>query len=144
MSDFNKPSIVYWIIGVLALAWNGMGVNSYLQTAFKSEAVWSELSTEQVTFMDNLPAWLTALFALAVFGGLLGSIGLLLRKKWAAPLFVISFLCATVQQLYLLFGTEMQDVFGERNPLVMPILIIVFGAFLVWYSKNAKSKGILS
>ena len=79
MSDSNKPSIVYWIIGVLALAWNGMGVNSYLQTAFKSEAVWSELSTEQVAFMDNLPAWLTALFALAVFGGVLGSIGLLTK-----------------------------------------------------------------
>ncbi len=144
MSESNKPSILYWIIAIVALLWNGMGVKSYLETAYKAESVWSELSTEQVTFMEGLPAWMTALFAIAVFGGLLGSIGLLLRKKWAAPLFVISFLTATVQQLYLLFGTDMMDVFDENNPYVMPILIIVFGAFLVWYSKDAKSKGILS
>lgn len=143
MTTSNKPSTIYWIIAIIALLWNGFGVKSYLDTAFKTESIWSELSAEQVAFMDSIPAWMTALFAIAVFSGLIGSICLLARKKWAVPLLVLSFITATVQQLYWLFGTEAQDVFGERYPYLMPTLVIVFGALFVWYARKANGQGYL-
>lgn len=143
MSESNKPGTVFWIIGVLALIWNGMGVNAYLQHAFKTEASMAHMNADQVALLESMPAWVTALFAIAVFAGIIGCIVLLLRKKLAAPLLFISFIAATVQQLYWLFGTNMAEVFSESRPYVMPILIIVVAAFLAWYSKNQKAKGIL-
>lgn len=144
MTNTNKPNILFWIIGVIALIWNGIGVFNYLMQAFKTEASTAELSAEQIAFMDGLPAWMTALFAIAVFAGVIGCIALLMRKKIAVMLFVVSFLSATLMQLYWLFGTNAIEVFNESMPYLMPILIIVISAFLVWYSKDQKKKGVLS
>ena len=144
MSNSNKPGIPFWIIGVIALLWNGMGVNSYLQIAFKTEASTIDMNAEQIALMNDTPAWMTALFAIAVFSGIIASILFLMRKKLAVTLFIISFVAATIQQLYWLFGTNATDVFADMQPYLMPILIIIFGAFWVWYSKDQKSKGVLT
>jgi len=144
MSETNKPGIIFWIIGIIALIWNGMGIYNYLQQAYKTEAVMAKFNADQLALLESLPAWMTALFAIAVFAGALGSIALLMRKKVAVMLFILSFIAATVQQLYWLFGTSAAEVFNESLPYLMPILIIIVALFLVRYSKNQKSKGILS
>jgi len=144
MTNTNKPNIAFWIIGVVALLWNGMGVLNYLVQTFMFEAVMAELNADQIVLMESSPTWMMALFAIAVFAGLIGSIVFLMRKKLAVSLFVVSFLAATIQQLYWIFGTNMAEVFSEEQPYFMPIMIIVFCAFLVWYSKNQKEKGVLS
>ncbi|TJY33349.1 hypothetical protein [Pontimicrobium aquaticum] len=144
MSNSNKPGIAFWVIGVIALLWNGMGVNSYLQMAFKTEASTAGMNAEQIALLNNAPTWATALFAIAVFSGIIAAILFLMRKKIAVTLFVVSFLAATIQQLYWLFGTNAPEVFADMQPYLMPTLIIVFGAFWVWFSKNQKAKGILA
>ncbi len=144
MTNTNKPNVLFWIIGVVALIWNGMGVNAYLQQAFKTETYSADLSADQIVLIDGLPAWMTALFAIAVFAGVIGAIALLMRKKIAALLLCISFATATIQQLYWLFGTDAADVFIDKNVYLMPILVIVVAAFLAWYSHDQKKKGILS
>ncbi|MBN4084751.1 hypothetical protein JYT89_00250 [Flavobacteriaceae bacterium AH-315-B10] len=144
MSNTNKPNILFWIIGIIALIWNGMGVVNYLMQAYKTEAIMAKFDADQLALLEGLPIWMTALFAIAVFAGAIGSISFLMRKKLAVSLFLVSFLAATVQQLYWLFGTNMTEVFSEEQPYLMPIMIIVFAAFLAWYSKNQKGKGVLS
>jgi len=144
MSETNKPGIVFWIIGIIALLWNGMGVYNYLLQAFKTEAYTAQLSADQMAFMEGLPAWMTALFAIAVFAGLLGCVRLLTRKKHAVILFLVSFISATINQLYWLFGTNAAEVFNESMPYLMPVLVIVIAAFLVWYSRDQRAKGVLS
>ena len=143
MSNTNKPNTIFWIIGVIALLWNLLGVANYLGQAYKVDAIMGGLTEEQAGLINNLPAWMTALFALAVFFGLFGSIALLMRKKIAVSLFAISFLTATIQQLYWLFGTNMIEIFAESQPYLMPIIVIVFCVFLVWYSKEQRKKGVI-
>ena len=143
MSNTNKPNAVFWIIGVIATLWNLMGVANYLGQAFKVDVIMSGMTEDQMGLINNLPAWMTALFALAVFSGLIGSIALLMRKKIAVSLFALSFLTATIQQLYWLYGTNAIEVFAESQPYLMPIIIIVFCAFLVWYAKVQRKKGVL-
>ncbi|MCB0462416.1 MAG: hypothetical protein R2816_07655 [Flavobacteriaceae bacterium] len=144
MSNTNKPGIAFWIIGIIALLWNGMGVYNYLIQAYQTEAYTSSITEDQMAFMESLPSWNTALFALAVFSGLIGTILMLMRKKSAVSLFILSFVTATIGQIYWLFGTNAVEVFSESMPYVMPIIIIVFCLFLVWYSRNQKAKGVLS
>lgn len=144
MSNSNKPGIAFWVIGIIALLWNGMGVNSYLQMAFKTEASTAGMNAEQIALLNDTPAWSTALFAIAVFSGIIAAILFLMRKKMAVTLFVVSFLTATIQQLYWLFGTNAREVFADMQPYLMPVLVIVLGAFWVWYAKNQKAKGVLA
>jgi len=144
MSNSNKPGIAFWIIGIIALLWNGMGVYNYLIQAYQTEAFTSSLNEAQLALMESMPSWNTALFAIAVFSGLIGTIFLLMKKKVSVSLFTLSFLTATVMQLYWLFGTDAVEVFSESMPYLMPVLVIVVCIFLVWYSKDQKAKGVLS
>tara|TARA_R110002049_G_scaffold28036_6_gene96772 strand:- start:3153 stop:3572 length:420 start_codon:yes stop_codon:yes gene_type:complete len=133
----TKTATSFWVISVLALLWNLMGVISYLFYAFVTEEMVADLPPEQkAEMLIEHPSWLTALYALAVFGGLLGSILLLMRKKIAYYFLVISAICATIQQVYVLLDVELEMY-------VMPILIILVCIFLIWYSKKCKQDGIL-
>lgn len=136
-SSNTKPPVWFWIISVVALLWNGLGVFAYLTHAFISDEMIATLPEEQqAEFLVEHPAWYTACFALAVFCGALGCLALLIRKKWAFMLFFISFVTATVQQIYIINTVE------EASP-VMPIMVIVVCAFLVWFSKKSTAKGWL-
>lgn len=134
----NKPPIWFWIIGVVALLWNGLGVMAYLTRAFATDEMIAALPEEQqVEFLTEYPAWYTAAFAIAVFAGALGCLVLLLRKKMAYMLLVISAIGAIVQHVYLFMNVEMSSI-------VMPIMVIAVCLFLIWFSKNAISKGWIS
>jgi hypothetical protein len=143
MNATNKPSIGFWIIAVIALIWNAMGVMTYLMEQYKVESYRADFNADQLALMDSAPAWSTALFAIAVFGGLLGSLFLLLRKKLATTLFLISLLCILINIGYGIFGTNQAEVFGTMNGLVMPLIVVVIGVYLYFYSKKAASRGIL-
>ncbi|ULC58228.1 hypothetical protein MBM09_09885 [Flaviramulus sp. BrNp1-15] len=132
----NKPPIWFWIISVIALLWNAMGVLQYLAQAYQTESWRSALTDEQFETISNFPAWLTGAFAVAVFAATIGSLGLLLRKKWAYYLFVLSLIAVIIQMGYILIQ-------GHADNIFMTISIIVFSIFLVWFSKKTISKGWL-
>ena len=144
MSDSNKkPEIAFWIIGIIALIWNLMGVAAYLMQAYMTEEDILALPIEQQALYADIPAWVTAAYALAVFGGALACILLLLRKKLATFVFIISFVSIVAQMSYNIFMTRAAEVYGPGG-LIMPLMVIIIGAFLVWYSKKKETQGILT
>ena len=138
-----KPTSSFWIIGIIALIWNLMGVFAYLQQAYMTVEDVTALPLDEQALYDNIPAWVTAAFALAVFGGALGCILLLLRKKLATFVFIISFISILAQMTYNLLMSKAIEVYGPGG-MIMPIMVAVIGAFLVWYSKKMQSNGILN
>ena len=91
MNAVIKPTPIYWLISIIALLWNYKGVTAYLGQAYMTDEALKMLQEENQLYFSNLPAWVTAAFAVAVFGGFLGSIGLIIRKKWAYFMYIISF-----------------------------------------------------
>jgi len=143
MSNSVKPPIWFWIVGVLGLLWNGMGVSEYLKSAGVIDWDKSNYTTEQLAYMDAYPAWVTALFAVAVFGGLLGCLALLMRKKWATQLFGLSLLAVLGQQIYQLFLSDGPALMG--NSLYMWAALIIGGAVALFLlSQRFGSKGYLN
>ncbi|WP_299113392.1 hypothetical protein [uncultured Winogradskyella sp.] len=138
-NSLNKPPIWFWIVSVLALVWNSLGVHGYVSQAYKTKAFTDAYTTEQIEVMTNLPTWYTALFAIAVFAGAIGCLLLLFRKKIAKLLLTLSFLAATIQMVYFLFIADLNGVDFSANK-IMAYIIIVFAAFLVWFAKNAITK----
>jgi uncharacterized membrane protein YfcA len=132
----KKPIITFWIISILAFLWNLMGVMEYLNTAYMTEDALALLPKNEQDFYTNTPAWVTAAFAIAVFTGALGCLALLLRKKLAVSLFLLSMIAVFVQFGFIFFIQNYMDFEGIK--IIMPILIIVVALFLVWYAKKAE------
>jgi len=144
MTTSNKPKAVFWIIAVIALIWNVMGVMRYLQQAYKSESFRAIFNEEQLALIDSTPVWVTGVFAVAVFSGVLGCILLLLRKKWATPVFLVSLLAVLIQMGNSFFMTNAVEVFGTFEAIIMPIIVIAIAIFLYWWSKRCAANGWIS
>lgn len=138
----GAPPRSFLIIAVIALFWNLLGVASYLMQVMMSPEALAEMPEAERALMDAMPAWVTGAFAIAVFGGLLACVGLLLKKAWCVPLFIVSLAAVIVQFGYWLFFMDTIEVYG-LEALFMPLLVTVIAIFLVWYSQDAKSKGWL-
>ncbi|AXT20003.1 hypothetical protein D7030_02455 [Flavobacteriaceae bacterium AU392] len=133
----NKPAIWFWVVAVISLIWNAMGVFQYLIFTYKTESYQAAYTAEELEIMNNLPSWYIAVFAIAVFAGVLGSLFLLLRKNVAKTMLLISAIAVVIQMGYLLLVIKI----GEP---IMPIVVVVFSIFLVWFSRMASNKDLIS
>lgn len=139
----NKPSAAFWIISVLALIWNLMGVMAYITTVTMTPEALQALPAEQQQLYTDVPKWATAAFAIAVWGSTLGAILLLLRKKFAKPVFAVALAGILVQMTHSLVISKSYEATGPGG-VAMSVMIIVVGGFLVWYSRYATEKGWLT
>jgi hypothetical protein len=96
----GRTPALLWIIGFLALLWNAYGCYIYLMTETANAAFLANSPPDQLAYMDSLPAWLTAFWALGVWGGLLGSILLLMRSRYSVWAFALSFIGCVVVMAY--------------------------------------------
>ena len=124
----------FWIVGAVGLIFNLMGCINFF----------SQMNAEMVTSMpeayraivESRPAWATGAFAIAVFGGALGALLLLLKKSAAVYVFIASLVGAVAAQISFLgmSGFTFEAMMGWLSQLVVT-------AFLIWYSKWAERKG---
>jgi uncharacterized membrane protein len=123
----------FWVIGALALVFNLLGCMNYI-SQMNADMV-ADMPEVYRAIVESRPAWATAAFAIAVFGGVLGAILLLLRKPVAVYVFIASLIGAAVAQLPLL------GMSGLPAPALIGGLVqVVFTLFLIWYAKRAKQK----
>jgi hypothetical protein len=139
----TKLPIWYWLVAIFFLLWNLMGVGSFLGQVFMTDEALKALSPAEQELYRAYPFWTYVLFAIAVTGGTLGSIGLLLRKKWAKTAFVVSLVAIIPQMTYNIFFTKTCEVYGS-GAVVMPVMIVIVGIFLVWHSSNMIKRNYLN
>ena len=129
----------FWVIGALALVWNVMGVmNFFVQM---NPGVLAAYRESERAMIESRPAWATIAFAIAVIGGALGCLLLLLRKSIAYHLFIASLIGVIVTMIHAL-GVGIDFTLNEMLGIILMPLVVA--AFLIWYSKRAKSKGWIS
>ena len=81
-----------------------------------------------------------AAYALAVWGGLLGSIALLLKKRWATPVFAVS-LAGVIVQDTALFGFTDAAKQGGAAVFILQGFVFVVCVALVQLSRKAVAAG---
>jgi hypothetical protein len=84
------------------------------------------------------PAWAVAAYAFAVWGGAVGSLGLVLRKRWAQLALLVS-VGGLVAQDAALFGLSPVPVppvaYGLQG------MVFVIALLLVWLARTANRRG---
>lgn len=132
----------FWIVAVLALLWNLLGVGMFLVQVTMSPETLAAMPPEQQRIYRATPAWLNIAFAVAVFGGTLGAIGLLWKKRWAVRMFALSLVGLLVQLVGAYLVTPAWEVSGPAG-LAMPVVLIAIAALLLGYSRKAAARGWL-
>ncbi len=138
-SDKTSPPVWFWVISVIALLWYLMDMSAFLMRVLMTDDVIKAMPDNQQHLYRNIPLWVNIVFAGEVFGGALGCVGLLLRKKWALPLFVVSILGVLSQTFYVYFLSDAISTMGTPA-LVMPLLAILIGIGMIVLAKSAISK----
>lgn len=141
----NDPTLhrSFWIIGWAALAWNLIGVATYLMSVTLSPEALAAMPEPERALYTEVPVWVTSAYAIAVFGGALASGGLLLRKAWAVPVFAVSLVAILVQMTHALLLSALLEVRGA-TAAILPLLIVVIAVYLVLFSRAARDKGWIS
>ena len=131
-----KPPTWFWISSAIALVWNLLGVGQYLSQAFLTDEAKSLMTADQLTLLEATPVWIIAAFAIAVWFGLIASIGLFMRKKWSKTLFLISLIAVIIQMGYSVFMTNAVEVYGNTS-IIMPTVVTIIAVLLYYFSGYA-------
>ena len=120
----------YLLVGTLGLLWNLIGVAMFVMQVTLSPDALAAMPEAQRAVYAATPMWLNVIFGLAVASGVLGSIGLLVRRAWATPLLLLSLLAVVVQMVAAYLVTPAWAASGAAG-LVLPVLLVVI-AFGLW------------
>jgi len=139
-----KTPVHLWIIGILTLLWNSMGAFDYLMTETRNAAYMKNFTQAQLDYFYGFPAWVIACWALAVWGGVLGSLLLLLRKKIAVPVLLVSLLSMIVTTIHNYLLTDGMKIMGGTGPLVFTAVIFLVALGLWLYARGMRQRGVLA
>lgn len=137
-----KLPVWFWIVAGVALVWNLMGVAAYIAQMTMSDDAISALPAAEQSLYANYPAWAAGAFAVAVFGGAIGCVLILLRKNIAVPVLSASLVGIVVQMFHSFVIANSMAVYGP-GAAIMPTMVVLIGAGLVWWSLKLKGKGWL-
>jgi hypothetical protein len=131
-----------WIVGGMALLWNAVGALDYAATQFRHEGYMSQFTAEQLAYFYGFPAWAVAAWAVAVWFAVFGSLALLLRRRVAYVLFLVSLAAMLTSTVHTFVLTEGTVIMGSEG-MVFSGLIVAIGVLLPWYSKIMADRGVL-
>ncbi|MCA1749369.1 MAG: hypothetical protein ABR601_00330 [Parasphingopyxis sp.] len=140
----DRTPVHLWIVGVLALLWTGFGGFDYLMTMTNNEAYLAQFTEAQRDYFQSFPGWVMAAWAFGVWGGVAGSILLLLRSRHAVTAFAISLagLAASSAYQYLLDDTDLSAIMPE-NMQYMVWAIWIVAILLLVYAWRQRRSGVL-
>lgn len=137
-----SPPVWFWVIAVVALLWFLMDISMFFMRVFMTEDGLNAMPANQQHLYRNMPLWVNVVFAGEVFGGALGSIGLLLRTRRALPLFVVSILGVLSQTFHIWIRSDAISVMGVFA-VVAPLVAILIGVGMIVLTTSAIAKGWL-
>lgn len=118
-----KTPVWFWIVSAVALIWNSFGAVDYTLTQMGNEAYLAAFTEEQLAFYLGFPLWYEAVWALAVWSAVAGSVALLFRSRYAAPVFLVSIAFFLISAVYLFGFTPAYELMGGIGGAIFSFVI---------------------
>jgi hypothetical protein len=143
-SNFKKAPWHLWAVGIVGLLWSAMGAMDFVMTQIKHEEYMSAFTPEQLEFFYGFPIWVVVCWAIAVWGGVIGSILLLMRKTLAVWSYFASFIAMVITTFQNFVLSNALEVIGDTFSLVFSAAIFLIALGLYWYARKMQQKNFLS
>ncbi len=138
MTQRSSPVVLFWIIAVLLLFWSLADLSAFLMEATAPDKIAAALDDSQRQVFQSRPPWYLYVTGVATVAGALSAIFLLLRKKAAVGLAIVSLLAVLVSGGYKWFSGYLgADGLTSENLL---LLILFFDVIMVVFAVYSKKK----
>jgi hypothetical protein len=139
MNVAAKAPVWFIVIAVVALLWNLLGC---LAMAADFAVVASgRIPADQQALYAARPAWAVIGSCLAVLAGALGSLALVLRRRWAVPVLILSLLGVLIQDAG--FFVMSRSVALPVVAVAMQTAVLLIAIGLVLLARMAAARGWL-
>lgn len=132
----------YLPVTIAALLWNLMGCGAFMSDVMLTAEDIAKMTAEQQALYASRPGWAVVATGVAVWGGALGSLGLILRRRWALPLLSLSLIGLVVQDVAMFVLSDVVKVYGSAV-LGLQGLVLAIAVALLWFARVANAKGWL-
>ena len=143
-----RTPVHLWIVGILALLWNGFGCYDYLMTRMRNLDYFRSMAPDSdpeamLAWVDAFPVWAQFGWGLGVWGGLAGGVLLLLRSRWAVWALGLSLVGAILGLGYQIVAAP--PLPGAEGAMfdVMPFVIILLALAFFLYARAMEAKRVL-
>jgi len=127
--NLQQPAPRWFTVAALAaVAWEIFGCFMYLMQVRVDPA---SLPVDQRALWDAAPSWMMAAYAVAVWVGLIGAILLVMRRRLAEKLLLVSLVAVIVQFSALLLVPELRNL-TTSDALFLPFVIVV-ACYVIWH-----------
>jgi hypothetical protein len=133
-----------WVIGIIALLWNSVGAMDYFMTQTQNEEYMSQFTPEQIEYFYAFASWQIALWAIAVWGGVLGALLLLIRKRLAVAVFCVSLVAMAISTIYSYGISNGMEIVGDTFSLVFTAVIFLIALALYLYARRMAASGVIT
>ena len=133
-----------WLIGVIAVLFNAIGVFDFVMSMAQGAKYQASagMTPDQIAHYQQMPSWMTVVWAVGVFGAILASILLLLRRKLALPVFVLSLAAFLISLIYTYVLTNGGAIMGQQMAIASAVIAGLL-VFFSWYSRFMAVRGVL-
>ena len=133
----------YLPVSIVALLWNLAGCAAYVKDVRLTPDQVAQMSPALQQLYATRPAWAVAATAIAVFAGAAGSLGLILRRRWATPLLIASLAGVVVQDINLFVMNGSLVNAAVPGAAIMQGLVLLIAIGLVLLARKAAAQGWL-
>ena len=145
----TSPPMHLWIVGGVATLWNAFGCYDYLMTRMRNTDYLASMMptvdpNAMLAWVDGFPIWAQFGWGLGVWMGVLGSLLLVFRSRWAVHAFALSLVGMVLSFGYQYLGAAPMPGGTEAGMMTyMPLVIFIIGLALFVYARAMARKGVL-
>jgi hypothetical protein len=100
------------------------------------------LPLDQRAMFEAEPRWVTSLLGVAAVVGTVGAILLLLRRRTAAPLLLVSLIVAVAWGVGLVAAPRLRDLLST-NDIAGVIIALALSWTIYWFARHSRQRGWL-
>lgn len=130
------------VVALTALLWNLFGLLVFVLQVSMTPEQRAALPPDQQQINAAMPVWIHGVFGIATIAGTAGSIALLLARRWAAPMLLVSLVAIVLQMTAAYLLTPVWSLTGLRG-LLLPVLLILVVASIWLFARGAQRRGWL-
>jgi hypothetical protein len=144
----TRTPIHLWIVGILSLLWSCFGCYDYFMTKTRgAEYIATTMpgvdANAALAWVNGMPIYAQIGWAMGVWLGLLGSVLLLIRNRWAVWSYGLSLLGAVLSLGYQIALAPPMPGAESAMMKTMPYVIIVICVALFLYARAMEKRGLL-
>lgn len=128
-----------WVVGILALLWNGAGAYTIIMAQAGRLA---DVDPQEAAYYAAQPLWLVISTDLALLAGIAAAIALLARSRTAVWLFGLALVVIILNNIYdVAAGTSL--ILVGRDWMILTLVIVVIAILQYVYAWAMRRKMVL-